>query len=165
MIYKWTTGAHFNANAQAVGEELEKIKDRKALEVLRFAEKRKKSELYKCFEWDDSRAAHAHRMQQASQILLSVLVEYKLETETEPVYIRAFSGVYTSDADGLKENRMTYVPTTEALSDEEMRVQVLSRIRSDIFRLQEEIRTYSGMIPQLEGMTRKLEELNELIPV
>lgn len=40
------------------------------------------SPLHECFEWDDSKAAHAHRLDQARSLITSVKVEVKTETKT-----------------------------------------------------------------------------------
>ena len=40
------------------------------------------SPLHECFEWDDSKAAHAHRLDQARSLITSVKVEVRTEHRT-----------------------------------------------------------------------------------
>lgn len=51
----------------------------------------KKNPLHKCFEWNDTKAAHQYRLKQAANILQSVKVEYL--TDNEPVVTRAFVNI------------------------------------------------------------------------
>ena len=92
--YSWKSSC-FDVNVQAVGEELEKIEELGEIsseKVLEYAEKHKKSELYKCFEWDDKIASRKYRLQQASCILSSISIEIKEEpVEKQKVYYSVVS--------------------------------------------------------------------------
>lgn len=94
--YSWkATG--FSANAQKVGEELETISDITNKNVLEYARKNKKSELHKCFEWDDKIASEKYRLNQANYIITSISfviqeeplkkqkIYYSIKTEDENV--------------------------------------------------------------------------------
>ena len=100
--YSWkSTG--FSANAQKVGEELETILDITNKNVLEYAKENKKSELYKCFEWDDTIASEKYRLYQANQVITSISfiiqeepikkqkVYYSVKTENEE--IRTFKNI------------------------------------------------------------------------
>jgi hypothetical protein len=69
--YSWKS-AGFSANAQKVGEELEKIEDVTNKNVLEYAENNVNSELYKCFEWDNTIAGEKYRLIQASKVISSI---------------------------------------------------------------------------------------------
>lgn len=72
--YSWKN-AGFNANVQRVGEELEGLEKTKEItnkNVLEYAKNNKNSELYKCFEWDNTIAGEKYRLRQASQIITSI---------------------------------------------------------------------------------------------
>ena len=80
MKYCWKS-INFVADANKVGKELEKIESEGDLTreaVLEYA-KDVKSELNKCFEWDDSIAGEKYRLQQASWILASISIVVKEE--------------------------------------------------------------------------------------
>jgi len=70
--YSWKRASFANANAQKVGEELETIKDITNKNVLEYAKENIKSELYKCFEWDDTIAGEKYRLYQANHIITSI---------------------------------------------------------------------------------------------
>ena len=61
--YSWK-GTGYSADAQLVGEELEKLEFAGEVtpdEVLKFAKNNIDSELYKCFEWDDKICGEKYR--------------------------------------------------------------------------------------------------------
>lgn len=75
--YSWK-GFTFNTDANKVGKELEKIEVAGELSnttILDYAKKHPNSELYKCFEWDDTEASRKYRLIQASQILSSISIK------------------------------------------------------------------------------------------
>lgn len=69
--YSWKS-VGFSANAQKVGEELEKIDNISNISVLEYAKENVGSELHKCFEWDDSIASEKYRLIQATKIISSI---------------------------------------------------------------------------------------------
>ena len=69
--YSWKA-IGFSANAQKVGEELEKIEEITNKNVLEYAERNVNSELHKCFEWDDAIAGEKYRLIQATRIISSI---------------------------------------------------------------------------------------------
>ena len=69
--YSWKS-AGFSANAQKVGEELEKIEDVTNKNVLEYAENNVNSELHKCFEWNNKIAGEKYRLIQASKVISSI---------------------------------------------------------------------------------------------
>lgn len=75
--YSWK-GFKFNGNPQKVGIELEKLEVLGELTntaILDYAKEHTNSELYKCFEWDDTEASRKYRLIQATQILSSISVK------------------------------------------------------------------------------------------
>jgi hypothetical protein len=79
MVYKFKSGNTFQgANAQEVGEELERIRVRsggklRTEDVVKEA-RSDNSPLHKMFLWDDEKAAHEHRLQQARQLIRVVVI-------------------------------------------------------------------------------------------
>lgn len=69
--YSWKC-YQFKANAQRVGEELENIKNITNKNVLEYAKENVKSELHKCFEWNDTIASEKYRLFQATQLISSI---------------------------------------------------------------------------------------------
>lgn len=90
MKYCWTCVTFGNADANKVGKELEKIESKGELTrdaVLEYA-KNKKSELHKCFEWDDKIAGEKFRLYQATNVLTSISIVYEEEPKrTTRMYV------------------------------------------------------------------------------
>lgn len=82
MKYCWKA-YNFNADADKVGAELETIGSIGELtkeSIVEFA-KNKKSELHKCFEWDDKIAGEKFRLHQANLVLVNLSIVVNEETQ------------------------------------------------------------------------------------
>lgn len=84
------------------------------------------SPLHDRFEWDDSVAAHAHRLTQARRLIASVTI-----TPTENRTVRAWVSLQ-SDRDSESP---VYRPMVKVLSDDDMRGQMLSMAKNELGRL------------------------------
>lgn len=103
MKYKWNCTV-FSANADKVGKELEKIeKDEKltSSNVVQYAQTNKKSELYKCFEWNNEVAGEKFRLFQANQILQSISI---IINESENEVTKAFVNIKTVEEEKVFKN-------------------------------------------------------------
>ncbi len=76
----WAVNGIYKADPQKVYGEIESIASVKSegdvtpQEIVAYAEKHKKSELYKCFDWDDKSAAQKYRVIQAREIVRHLVV-------------------------------------------------------------------------------------------
>ncbi len=128
MKYGWKGGSrHTKHDAQRIGEHLEKIREREgyltAEIILRDAHK-KRSPIHKLFEWDDTEAAVQHRLSQARSLTRSVVIIVEgPKGELDP--IRAF--VHIGEPQGGH-----YTSLHVAMSDEDLRNQVLDRARDEL---------------------------------
>lgn len=87
----WLDGRKLDANE--VGQEFEKIESKygvvTAEKVVAIAED-ENNVLHNYFEWDNDKAGHLWRKQQARTLIACVEVTYINEDKTEPVTVRAF---------------------------------------------------------------------------
>lgn len=85
---KWRVNGIFKADAQKVYEEIgdSEISAEELLERARQDD----TELHKCFEWDDAVAGEKYRLQQARQVLNS-LVFIPVEETEQPVRIFSYT--------------------------------------------------------------------------
>lgn len=114
-----------NIDPQAAGRELERLREAHGTltaEIVLEAAVDPESPLHAGFEWDDSAAAKQHRLNQARRLIVSLRV---LNSPTAKPTV-AFVSVRTPD------KGRTYMPTIEAMGDEELRYRVLSEIRQFI---------------------------------
>ena len=142
MVYQWKPDSrHSSVPAQVVGEELDKISSRdgkiEASVVVKEA-KPKRSALHPLFEWDDKKAAHQHRLEQARSVVRSVVVNAPDEVHTETV--RAFVSVASG-----KPNSSVYVPMSSAFSEPLTREQVLRNALAELQAWKDRYRTYQEL--------------------
>lgn len=123
--YSWK-GMGFSADAQLVGEELEKLEfagELNADEVLKFAKNNPESETYKCFEWDDSIAGEKYRRYQASHIMTSIAVKIKEEpAETQRVYVSVKTAL---------DDKRTFKNIKEVLKNDDEYQQLVDKAKAD----------------------------------
>lgn len=128
MVYEWASGTVVRAEAQLVGGEIESI-EIKTPEAIIDKARDESTELHRCFEWDDSIAAHEHRKEQARYILNHLRVIIKREDAKEPeksaVIVKAYESVTVN-------NERVYMDVKKCLSDDELRSQVLARLKKQI---------------------------------
>lgn len=130
MKYCWSCVSFANADANKVGKELEVIEKEKELTretVLEYA-KNKKSELHKCFEWDDKIAGEKYRLFQATNILTSISIVY----EEEP---KKTTRMYVS----IKNNndKREYKNIISVLENDEDYKKLLSKAKKDFISYKE----------------------------
>ena len=127
MVYQWKPEARVKVDAQIAGEELERIRvrnngrldSRGVLEASRPSD----APLHGEFEWDDAAAAEQYRVQQAGYLIRMIAVEVDQAERSEPM--RAFVSV-------VREADRSYTSIQHALSDTELRAQVLSQAWSEL---------------------------------
>jgi hypothetical protein len=157
MVYEWKDGSRIKADPQKIGCELEQIKERNANTIVQVAKKNKSSELHKCFEWDNTKAAEEYRLDQARLVLrsITVIMEVDNDGEKESVKIRAYESVNLPSIDGEKQ-LMTYVPIKQALSTPDLRNQVISGLKQTISEAETIAETYSKLVPTFKKVKEKL---------
>jgi len=144
MQYAWRDGARNRGlEIDAVAPVLEKIERKHGVLtpdlVLREAQK-KKSPLRKWFEWDDTEAARQYRLEQARELIRSVVVTFVGGGTAEPVSVRAYVHMGGTDSE--------YLDTVAVLSGADSRAVLLERARKE-----------------LDAFRRKYEVLEELAEV
>lgn len=131
MTYKWKASG-FKADATKVGRELEGIEQTSELtnvNVLEYAKKNKKSELNKCFEWDDTIAGEKYRLVQANSILNSISIVIR-DSEPEET-TKAFINIKT------KEETKVFKNIVSVLENDEEYLQLKQKAERDFISYKE----------------------------
>lgn len=157
MVYEWKKCSRMKANAIKVGEELLKLGDEiTPAAVVDAARKNKKSELHKCFEWDDSKAAEKYRLDQARYMLRMIVVREEMplpgSDEMQQVAVRVYECVSPSS----EETGKAYMPTRKVLADPDLRIQVLGRLDNTLAEAQHTIDSYSYLIGDMPDVVTAL---------
>lgn len=125
--YSWRPGARIKIDAQKAGAELSLIeKETKTSltpEAVLERARTSNSALHEHFEWDDSAAAEKHRLGQAGELIRSIVIDVS-RSNLSVTNIRAFVSV---DQGGER----SYISTARAMSDADLRRQVVRRAWED----------------------------------
>lgn len=130
-LVKWIIPNIFKADANKCYSEILELENITPSEVLERA-RDEKSELHKCFEWDDSKAAEKYRTIQAGDVIRALYIVHKDE-EVAPVRVLS------------RTSSSSYQPTRTFLTNENEYDNLLRRALSE-----------------LESFKRKYEILSEL---
>lgn len=90
MKAAWNKEGLFRGNAQKCADELATLEKVTAKNVVEYATQHPDSELYKCFEWDDQKAAAKWREHQARNILLNLVIAKNDSGKEEKTPIRLY---------------------------------------------------------------------------
>ena len=122
MVYSWKTGCCFKANADKCKAEIDTLSIKTRENVVGFARNRK-TELHKCFEWDDTKAAEKYRLDQAGEVLRSIV--FVSVVHDEEISVRAY------ERESM-ENKSAYRDVAESLTDESFKQVIINRVKRDI---------------------------------
>ncbi|MEN0652374.1 MULTISPECIES: hypothetical protein [Hyphobacterium] len=154
--YAWKPESRITLDAQAAGEEIERIRvarnGRLTSEAVVEEAKDEASPLHPAFEWDNDRAAHQYRVTQAAHLIRSITLVADSRPGQPEKPVRAFVNV-TVDED------RSYTSVAHALSDEALRAQVLSQAWKEIEAWK---RKYSDLVEfaRLFGVIEELKDEN-----
>lgn len=122
--YSWKF--YMGGDPDKVGKELEELETLGEVtpeRVLGYAERHPKSELHKCFEWDDKEAGRKYRLELANRILCSISIEIKEEPKVKQ---RVYVNVRSSNS-GIK----TFKNIKDVLEDDEEYKQLLDKAKKE----------------------------------
>jgi len=92
LVATWKAGlgSLFKADPQKVANEIAQIGDAATPAQILDKARDGGTELHKCFEWDDTKAAEKWRIQQARQIVCSLVIKETDESDRRKPEIRVF---------------------------------------------------------------------------
>lgn len=145
MIFAaWKPGSRYGADAQKVADEIFSIGDSATPAQILDKARDTKSELHKCFDWNDAEAAEKWRLQQARNIVCNLV--YK-ETSSEPSpSIRLF---FKTDSEN------GYKPTSLILQNKDEYQKLLSRALAELNSFKTKYKTLS----ELDGVFDAIDQL------
>ena len=132
MQFAWkdAPSCFHKADAQKCGEEMG---DSPTPESVLEKAKDPNSELHKCFEWDDTKAAEKYRLVQARQMIQFIIIK---DTKTKENQVRYYQ---------ISKEPQVYKPVTFFLENEDEYTVLLDRAKRE-----------------LKGITERYSQLNEL---
>ncbi len=141
----WKIKGLYKADAEAVYSEITALGDSFSPEQIVEAARDEKSELHKCFTWDDTKAADNWRKHQA-RILVTQLVVRTETTDKEPVAVRVI--VTTS-------TRNEYKPVVKLIEVEQDYADLLARAINELKAFQQKYKT----VTELREIFEAIDEL------
>jgi hypothetical protein len=160
-IYQFRAGSRLKGDAAVVATEIERIAGKLGgavePEQIVTSAKRKTSVLHTYFEWDDTAAAHEYRLDQARHLIRSIEVVTTDEGET----VNKFHSV-TVLTPGAEAERRAYVTVERAMSDDELRVQIVRQLYAQAQAFVRQARAFERHAAPFAGVARAIEALPSL---
>lgn len=144
-IIKWAVEGLHKGNAQKCYKECQSLNEITPQNVLEKA-RNEKTELHKCFEWDDSVASEKYRLLQARQIIQHFVVVFKDEEESEQK-IRSYQ---------ITTETNKYEPTRVILQKPDEYMALLKRAKAEL----EAFKQRYKMLSELEEIFAEIDRLN-----
>ena len=144
IVAKWREGfgLYSGVDAQKVAEELQQLDEGFTPVDIVNAARDSSTELHKCFEWDDSKAAELYRIKQAVNIVGHLVIEQPTKTKEHPE-IRVYY---------KPEKSSGYVETRKIVRDEDTYSNLLAQAMRELrifkakYKCLEELREIMDLI-------------------
>lgn len=140
----WKVKGLFKGDAQKCYEEMKQLDEITPENVLQLGED-EGTELYKCFEHDDSIAAHKYRLIQARQIIIN-LIEIPQDEEKEEPSIRALQ---------ITSTKNVYEPTRTFIEKPDEYKILLMRAKEELQAFKKRYK----MLSELESIFAEIDNL------
>ena len=147
--YVAAPGAMFKPKqAQAIGEELEKLGEAITPDAVVLAASSPESILHSCFEWKDDEAARRFRLHQARQLLNHVMVVVAMPNGKQSP-MRAFHSIVVSgvSADGAEKKQRAYIHIKLAETNPAAAAQVIEQAKAELQAWARRYRDYKDYLP------------------
>ena len=152
MVYSFKNYG-YKVPASTVGAEFEKIEKQYGSvtsELVLQSATPEDSPLHEIFEWDDSKAAHSYRLQQATVLICNLSCEVETENELKPIVARAYIDVSGN-------TKGSFVNVKAAFQNQDSRELVLQRALNELKAFQEK---YKNLL-ELADLFSVIDELVE----
>jgi len=150
MKYEWKESANFKADVNKVKKELDCLgNDFSPHEIVEKA-KNSKTELFKCFEWNNKKCGEKFRLDQARQLIRSIIII----PEKENIEIRAYESI-------IYNEKKCYVPTEIIIKDEDLYLQLVNGIIKSIKEFERKLKSYEYLNKNVKKLSEKIIVIRE----
>jgi hypothetical protein len=159
MKRSWRKGFSAKLPADVVSIELRGIKERRGRLVAPFVVEeasKKSSPLHSLFEWDNTRAAHLYRLQQARVLIQHVGMKLRQPDGTE-LSVPEFYSVL-NDGEKIEGAREVYVTLTDIRRDERLATEVVESARRELLNWKTRYETITAVVSALRGIFKAIEK-------
>ncbi len=125
---RWKDAYQYSqVSADQITLELDLLSIKTPDKIVEYAVTHPESEMYKCFNWDDTKAAQHYRLWEARMMVNHLVASYRVIVEEEPhtITINIFSSISTDDG-------RQYVKTEDGIDDEVLRAKIISEVKSSL---------------------------------
>lgn len=125
--------------------------------------KQKSHPLHSCFEWDNNKAAHAHRLYQARKIISCVVIEKMVGRK--PMSVRAFINIKQDNKGNLTHNPFNgkgqnyFVSLNDAMQNDFMKTYTVEAAIIEVNRWMEKYKNIKKLSSLFRVIKRKIKTI------
>lgn len=164
--YKWKSGfQNRGVPAKVAAEEVQRIGGEKGKVTpsnIVDEARDKRNPLHAIFDWSDTVAAKKWRIEQAGQLMRSLVVSVVVVGSKEPVPVRAWVSVKSKNDESGKTAR-TYVPIRTAVETRSMADQVLDDALSELRGWRDRYIVYGKLAKVVTSIDRAIDQLKKIV--
>lgn len=138
------------ADPQAIGEAIAKVAaksgGRPDPEKVVEAAKSRNSALHPHFEWDDAKAAHSHRLDQARNLIRIIKTVDEDTGEVEPAYLSINN-----------EDGRDYYPIDQVKRNADLQIALMKQAARDLTAWQNRYKMLKDLCPEIGAMRERIE--------
>lgn len=153
MDYTWRPGSRIRANAQAAGEQFERLaasEDGLTPFTVLEANTPEGTPLHDCFEWDNDEAAEKYRLHQAGHFIRCIAIKpVQSGTEQKITSVRAYFNV----------NGETYEPTIALVSEPSKRELLLKQAFHELAAFRQKYDSLKELKPVFDAAVKCMGEV------
>lgn len=142
----WKSGSRYSADAQKVADEISAIGEYATPQQILDKAKDAETELHKCFEWDNTKAAENWRLHQARKLVCSLVFKEQSEQSSPAPEIRLFFKIDENEG---------YKSTVMIMQDKDEYQKLLSKALSELRAFQTKYKS----LTELDGIFSEIEQL------
>lgn len=171
--HRWTnafnelaSGVSLNAkiDGEIASNELNKIYDDNggyltSGQIVKAAEP-KRAKFHKLIEWDDAKASHRYRLEQASLIVRSVKIIIESNENEEDTEIREFTSIRHPEK---KDGTRVFIRTIEGMSRRDTQFEILQQCLLGLQRWRKRWAAYNELAESIELIDKATRSIEELV--
>lgn len=159
-MYKWKL-MPFDGDPEKVAEELKNFNGEiTKFNIVTYAKLHPKSELHKCFNWDNKSAALYWRYKQATDIMRSLVIIKEISKGIDKIdlEIRVYESVHSEESNGVPGENRRYVEVESAIENEYLRKEIIEGIIIMLQKAQKKLNKYNMLIKDHGIIQDKIED-------
>lgn len=146
ILAQWKSGSRYSADAQKIYSELQEIGNSYTPQDIVKMASDPSTEMHKCFQWDDTKAAEQYRLVQARHMVRDLVITVQQPNKKQPEEIRLIQHT----------KQESYAPVSYIVSKPDLYQSLLEQAKI-------ELKAFKKRYSQIAELAEIMEDINKII--